>query len=127
METKQKLINIAKRYFVEDDEIIFKDCSGNITLIKQKENKIIIEKREKLLNSKVKDNNYMEVCGILRTLLDDYGQSICNKKRLMELIKFLHNQREVLIWKYKYMNKRALCPLCVELFLRHLSHLKING
>jgi len=97
METKQKLINIAKRYFVEDDEIIFKDCSGNITLIKQKENKIIIEKREKLLNSKVKDNNYMEVCGILRTLLDDYGQSICNKKRLMELIKFLHNQREVLI------------------------------
>ena len=37
-----------------------------------------------------KEHNLLEIKGILRTLADDKGQSICSEKRLMELIKFLN-------------------------------------
>ena len=49
--------------------------------------------------SKERSNFLLEIRGILRTLSDDYGQSICSKKRLFELIEFLkkEDKKEVLI------------------------------
>ena len=41
-----------------------------------------------------KQNNLLEIRGILRTLADNQGQSICKEDRLMELIKFLKDLKE---------------------------------
>lgn len=46
METKQKILNLAKQYLVEDESIAFKNSFGEVVIFTQKNDKIVEEMGE---------------------------------------------------------------------------------
>ena len=82
---------MAKGWITAEDAAKAREIKATVTaeksatLPEQKVNSIAAGRMAKFY----KEYTLLEIRGILRTLSEDKGQSICNSKRLLELIEFI--------------------------------------